>query len=204
MGSQRALHTAARAVFSKRRSDRVLFPLKFSSEVALLSHYDQSPRCGPTTALYVRSSLLSDRTSPCSLKLGGRASSRVHCVPCLQHSSVALPQGLLWVELWPLKEMRCRSAPGPQNVPWFEHRVFTEVKLKVTAFSRVRLFVTPLTVAHQAPPSMGFSSQEHWSEWPFPPPGIFPTQGSNPGLPHCRQTLHPLNHQGSYYRGDHI
>ena len=27
--------------------------------------------------------------------------------------------------------------------------------------------------------------------------GIFPTQGSNPGLPHCRQTLYSLNHQGS-------
>ena len=27
--------------------------------------------------------------------------------------------------------------------------------------------------------------------------GIFPTQGSNPGLTHCRQTLYPLSHQGS-------
>ena len=27
--------------------------------------------------------------------------------------------------------------------------------------------------------------------------GIFPTQGSNPGLPHCRQTLYPLSHQGN-------
>ena len=27
--------------------------------------------------------------------------------------------------------------------------------------------------------------------------GIFPTQGLNPGLPHCRQTLYPLSHQGS-------
>ena len=27
--------------------------------------------------------------------------------------------------------------------------------------------------------------------------GIFPTQGSNPGLPHCRQILYQLNHQGS-------
>ena len=27
--------------------------------------------------------------------------------------------------------------------------------------------------------------------------GIFPSQGSNPGLPHCRQTLYPLSHQGS-------
>ncbi|KAM7227273.1 hypothetical protein CapIbe_021686, partial [Capra ibex] len=27
--------------------------------------------------------------------------------------------------------------------------------------------------------------------------GIFPTQGLNPGLPHCRQTLNHLSHQGS-------
>ena len=49
---------------------------------------------------------------------------------------------------------------------------------------------------HQAPPSMGFSRQEYWSGLPFLQ-GIFPTQGSNPGLPHCRQTLYRLSHQGS-------
>ena len=32
---------------------------------------------------------------------------------------------------------------------------------------------------------------------PFPSPGIFTTQGSNPGLPHCRQILYELSHQGS-------
>ena len=33
--------------------------------------------------------------------------------------------------------------------------------------------------------------------------GIFPIQGSNPGLPHCRQTLYQLNHQGSPYYVKH-
>ena len=35
--------------------------------------------------------------------------------------------------------------------------------------------------------------------------GIFPTQGSNPGLLHCRQTLYHLSHQGSpsYHYYDH-
>ena len=41
-------------------------------------------------------------------------------------------------------------------------------------FSRVWLFVISWTVAHQAPLSMGFSRQEHWSRLPFPSPGIFP------------------------------
>ena len=36
--------------------------------------------------------------------------------------------------------------------------------------SRVRLCVTPETAAHQAPPSLGFSRQEHWSGLPFPSP----------------------------------
>ena len=36
-------------------------------------------------------------------------------------------------------------------------------KLKVKLLSCVRLFVTPWTVAHQAPPSMGFSRQQYWS-----------------------------------------
>ena len=37
-------------------------------------------------------------------------------------------------------------------------------------FSCVRLCVTPETAAHQAPPSLGFSRQEHWSGLPFPSP----------------------------------
>ena len=44
------------------------------------------------------------------------------------------------------------------------------VLLLLSHFSRVRLCVTPKTAAHQAPPSLGFSRQEHWSGLPFPPP----------------------------------
>ena len=38
----------------------------------------------------------------------------------------------------------------------------------------------------------GFSRQEQWSGFPFPPPGDLPTQGSNPCLPHCRQIFYHL------------
>ena len=117
--------------------------------------------------------------------------------------------------------------------------------LLLSRFSRVRLCATPQMAAYQAPSSLGFSRQEHWSELPFPSPvqesekwkwsysvvfdslrphrwqptrlscpwdspgkntgvgchlllqGIFPTQGSNPGLSHCRQTLYRLSHQDS-------
>ena len=42
--------------------------------------------------------------------------------------------------------------------------------LLVGRFSRVRLCATPEMAAHQAPPSLGFSRQEHWSGLPFPSP----------------------------------
>ena len=41
-------------------------------------------------------------------------------------------------------------------------------KVKVKLLSPVRLFATPWTAAYQAPPSMGFSRQEYWSELPLP------------------------------------
>ena len=40
--------------------------------------------------------------------------------------------------------------------------------LLLSRFSRVRLCAIPKTAAHQAPPSLGFSRQEHWSGLPFP------------------------------------
>ena len=42
--------------------------------------------------------------------------------------------------------------------------------LPLSCFSHVRLCVTPEMAAHQVPPSLGFSRQEHWSGLPFPSP----------------------------------
>ena len=55
--------------------------------------------------------------------------------------------------------------------------------LKVNLLSCVRLVTTPWTVAHQAPPSMGFSRQEYWSGLPFPSPGDLPDPGIEPRSP---------------------
>ena len=57
---------------------------------------------------------------------------------------------------------------------------------EVKSLSRVRLFVTPWTVAYLAPPSMGFSRQEYWSGRPFPSPGDLPDPGIEPGSPALR------------------
>ena len=46
--------------------------------------------------------------------------------------------------------------------------------------SLVQLFVTPWTIAHQVPLSMGFPRQEYWSGLPFPTPGDLPDPGIKP------------------------
>ena len=58
-----------------------------------------------------------------------------------------------------------------------------KVKVKVKWLSRVWLFATPWTVAHQAPPSIRFSRQQYWSGLPFPSPGDLPNPGIKPGSP---------------------
>ena len=55
--------------------------------------------------------------------------------------------------------------------------------LDVSHFSCVRLFVTPWTVAYQAPLFTGFSQQEYWGGLPFPPPGGPPDPGIEPLSP---------------------
>ena len=56
--------------------------------------------------------------------------------------------------------------------------------------------VTPWTVAHQAPLSVGFSRQEYWSRLTFPSPGVFLTRDLKLGLLHCRQILYQLSYKG--------
>ena len=72
------------------------------------------------------------------------------------------------------------SPPGPPILGILQARTLEWVaislsnagkgKVKVKSLSRVRLFETPWTAAHQAPPSMGFSRQEYWSGVPLPFP----------------------------------
>ena len=56
-------------------------------------------------------------------------------------------------------------------------------RVKVKSLSRVRLFTTPWTAAHQAPLPMGSSRQEYWSGLPLPSPSL----GASPQL--LKQTL---------------
>ena len=60
--------------------------------------------------------------------------------------------------------------------------------VKVKSLSRVRLQATPWTAAFQAPPSMGFSRQEYWSEVPLPSPthSHFPCFPTGEHLSYCK------------------
>ena len=62
------------------------------------------------------------------------------------------------------------------------------------SLSCVQLSETPWPQTIQ---SIEFSKQEYWSWELFPSQGMFQTQGSNPGLWHCRQILYHLSHQGN-------
>ena len=69
---------------------------------------------------------------------------------------------------------------------------------EVKSLSRVWLFVTPWTVAHQAPLSMGFSSQECWSGLPCPPPGDLPNPGIEPRSPALQADALPSEPPGKH------
>jgi len=75
----------------------------------------------------------------------------------------------------------------------------------------VQLFVTPWTVAHQAPLSTGFFRQEYSSGLPFPPPGDLPNPGletvspslaggffttESPGKPYSKNVRHGYSSRG--------
>ena len=60
--------------------------------------------------------------------------------------------------------------------------------------------MTPWTVAYQAPPSLGFSRQEHWSGLPFPSPGDLPNPGVEPGSPILQADTLPSEPPGKSLR----
>ena len=71
---------------------------------------------------------------------------------------------------------------------------------KLSCFNCVQLFATLWTVAHKAPPSMGFSRKEYWSGLPCPPPGDLTNSGielKSPAAVALQMDSLPLSHQDS-------
>ena len=70
---------------------------------------------------------------------------------------------------------------------------------EMKSLSRVRLFMTPWTVACQAPLSIGFSRQEYWSGLPFPSPGDLPNPGIEPVSPALQTDTLPSEPPGAQH-----
>ena len=66
----------------------------------------------------------------------------------------------------------------------------------LSCFSCIWPFVTPWTIAHQAPLSLGFTRQEYWSGLSCPPPGDLPDPGMEPTSPALQVDSLSLSHQG--------
>ena len=63
------------------------------------------------------------------------------------------------------------TVKGDSSCSFIKTKTFQVINLLLLSrFSRVWLYATPETAAHQAPLSLGFSRQEHWSGLPFPSP----------------------------------
>ena len=78
---------------------------------------------------------------------------------------------LAWRIPWTLQPMGSwRVGHNWETFTFNLHFCWMSMLLLLSRFSRVWLCATPQTVAHQAPPSLGFSRQEHWSGLPFPSP----------------------------------
>ena len=71
------------------------------------------------------------------------------------------------------------------------------MKVKVKLLGRVRLFVTPWTVARQAPLSMGILQARNWSGLPYPTPGDLPDPGIEPTSPVLQADSLSLSRLGS-------
>ena len=121
----------------------------------------------------------------------------------LQCSCLENPRdgGAWWAAVYGVSQSRTRlkrlSSSSSSTSKLFQ---WTKYCVGPHLLSRVQLFVTPWTVAHQAPLSMGFPRQEHWSGIPFPSPGSLPNSGIKPISLHLLQWQAdslPLGHLGS-------
>ena len=99
-----------------------------------------------------------------------------------------------------------QSFPNPLFLEWIDRFRFrlcpgtpkhsNQRERKWESLRHVQLFRTPWTVAWQAPLYLEFSRPEYGVGSCYLLQGIFPSQGSNPGLSYCRCILYCLSNQG--------
>ena len=115
-------------------------------------------------------------------KASGGDGTPVELFPILKDDAVKVLHSIcqqIWkTQQWPQDWKKLVFIPTPKKGSAKECS-----KVNVKSLNHVQLLATPWTIAHQAPPSMGFSSQEYWSGLPFPSPGDLPNPGIEPGSP---------------------
>ena len=100
--------------------------------------------------------------------------------------TVVATRGPLWVSFY--RSGRRENSEAPESPC---------VCVCAQSLRRVRLFVIPWTVAHQAPLTMRFSRPDYWSGVPCPPPGDRPNARIEPTSPALQACSLPLSYQGS-------
>ena len=102
-----------------------------------------------------------------------------------------------WISCGAVPSLDATSCPNTAHLPFnhlvgilFDHR-------KKKGRSGMSHSSTPWTVAHQTPPSVGFSRQEYWSGVPLPSPGDLPDPGIEPGTPAMRADALPCEPPGN-------
>ena len=103
---------------------------------------------------------------------------------------------------WPRDWIHVSHIVGGRFTVWATREVLFKVWVSewVKLLSRVWLFVTSWTVAHQASQSMEFSRQEYWSGLPFPSPGDLPDPGIKPGSPALQADALPSEPPATSYQ----
>ena len=118
------------------------------------------------------------------------------CFCFLPQTNFEIPQRALeYFKRFVLSPYKKENVTGVRFI-WYVklHGFVLVIKSFPTLFFFSDSFTTPWTLACQAPLSMGFSRQEHWSGLPFPSPGDLPDPGIESLAPvcllHCRQILY--------------
>ena len=116
-------------------------------------------------------------THHCGMEHPGRISGQMSCQERL---------GPTWSDGRESKEGSVGIKSSRETFPKTEERSdyspHTHTVVCAHTLSCIQLFGTLWTVAHQAPPSKGFSRQEYWSELSFPSPGDLPDPGIEPHI----------------------
>ena len=114
-----------------------------------------------------------------------------HAISLTALGNLSKAQGL--AECLRCKAYQCNHVGGSTSAKGYVSPSVQMFCCSLVAKLSLTLFGTPGTVAHQAPLSMRFSTQEYWSGFPFPSPRDLPDPGikpTSPVPPHRRQILY--------------